>query len=113
MAIAVIALKERNTDDNLDAYEAHLRQPRPAAVPDGGSSPLAEVRFVRRRVLGGNEWVEALHLGSELPNFETYYLGTTTAMLGILVTLSVHKDHSAAYIDQLTDMMGTLTVYQR
>jgi hypothetical protein len=56
---------------------------------------------------------EALHSGSEIPHFDTYYLGTTTSLLGILVTMSVHKGHSAKYIGQMNEMMRTLTVYQR
>ena len=114
-AIAVIAMKERNNKDTLDAYEEHLRQPQPAATRDGETAragALSEIRFVRRRAIGSHSWVEALHSGSEVPNFDTYYLGTTTAMIGILVTLSVHKDHSAEYIDRLNQMIETLEIYQ-
>jgi hypothetical protein len=71
------------------------------------------VRFVRRTQLGGKEWVEALHVGSEIQNFHTYYLATTTSNLGILVTLSVHKDRADTFVGQLTEMMTSLTVYQR
>ena len=74
---------------------------------------MSEVRYVKRRMLGAHEWVEALHLGAEVQNFETYYLATATSHLGILVTMSVHKDHSAAYIQQMNDMMSTLNIYQR
>src|SRR5262245_35306593 len=88
-AIAVIALKERNSTDNLDSYEAHMRQTE------------AEVRFVRRRMIRDQEWVEALHSGSELPNFLTYYLATTTTSIGILVTMSVHETALNKYIKDL------------
>lgn len=108
-AIVVIAMKERNAADNLVAYEAHLRDPKQS----GTSGTMSEIRFVKRRILGGNEWVEALHRGSEIPDYDTYYLGTTTAMLGILVTMSVHKDQSSKYISELTGMIDTLAIYQR
>ena len=113
VAIAVIAMKERSGSDNLAAYQQHLEKPQPAGAADKGAAEMSQVRFVRRRTLAGHEWVEALHSGSEIPNYDTYYLGTTTSHIGILVTLSVHKDHVGKYIAQLQDMMGTLNIYQR
>jgi len=108
-AIAIIALKERSGDDNLELYEAHLRKPqRPNA-----NQKLSRIRYVKRRLLGTKEWVESVHEGSELPNYITYYLATTTSLIGILVTMSVHKDHEAEYVRQLDNMMSTLNVYQR
>ena len=65
---------------------------------------------MKRHILGSAEWVEALHTGSEIPNYDTYYLGTTTSHLGILVTMSVEKDHEVTFIQQLNDMMRTLNV---
>jgi hypothetical protein len=112
-ATAIIAMKERNDQDNLKAYEDHLRQ---LQKPCGGSrtEPIpAEMPCITRRVIGSHEWVEAFLAGSEVPNFDTYYLGTNTAYLGILVTLSVHKDYSRQYIAQLNDMIRTLNIYQR
>jgi hypothetical protein len=89
-----------------------LRQPQ-KAVDSSGASRLSETRHVKRRTIANHEWVEALHSGSEIANFDTYYLGTTTSNLGILVTMSVHKDSSDKYIAQLNDMIATLNIYQR
>jgi hypothetical protein len=111
-AIAVIAMKERNEKDNLKAYEDHLRQLQQSGGSNG-EGKLPEAGSLKRRTIGSQEWVEAGLSGSELPNFETYYLGTNTAYLGILVTLSVHKDYSRRYIAQLNQMIQTLNVYQR
>ena len=110
-AIAIIAMKERNKADNLQAYEEHLTKPQVNVV--GGTSTPSQVKYVKRRTLGAREWVEALHLGSEIATFETYYLGTVTSNLGVLVTMSVREDHAAEYIQQLNGMMETLNVYQR
>src|SRR5262245_60505081 len=107
-AIAIMAMKERNDQDNLDAYEAHLRQPHKSM-----NDTLSEIRFVRRRKIGTQEWVEALHSGSEAANYNTYYLGTTTSFVGILVTMSVHAEHADKYIKQMNDMIATLVIYQR
>jgi hypothetical protein len=111
-AIAIIAIKERNDRDNLQQYEEHLSRPLTPAADSNRVSGPSRIRYVRRRMLGATQWVEALHIGSEVPNYDTYYLGTTTSHLGILVTMSVHKDHEAEYVKQLNEMMSTLHVYQ-
>jgi hypothetical protein len=111
-AIAVIAMKQRNDDDNLAAYEQHLKQAQQAGAAGKNTTEMSQVP-VGRRIIAGHEWVEALLSGSEVPNYDTYYLCTNTSHLGILVTLSVHKDHAGQYIAQLQDMMGTLNIYQR
>lgn len=112
-AIAVIAIKRRNDQDNLQAYEDHLRQPQKAGDRSKEGGQLSEVRFVRRRTLGGREWVEGLHVGSEIANFHTYYLATATSHIGMLVTMSVHKDRATEYVDELAAMMSSLNTYQR
>ncbi len=111
-AIMVMATKERNAQDRLEVYEDYLRQPKSYKRADG-TEGLSEISFVCRRTIGGKEWVAALHLGSELPNYRTYYLATITSNLGILVTLSVDKDNADAYLRRLTEMMASLHVYQR
>jgi hypothetical protein len=112
-AIAIMAMKERNEKDTLNDYEEHLRQPQSAATGDNNRGRVSEIRYVRRRMIANHEWVEALHAGSEVPNYDTYYLATITSDLGVLVTMSVHKDHSNKYIGQLNDMIATLNIYQR
>jgi hypothetical protein len=112
-AIAVIAIKLRNDQDNLDAYEAHLRAPQPIGAAKAGTPQLSEVRYVRREMLGGRQWVTSLHANSEIENFHTYYLATATSHLGILVTLSVHKDHADRFIGEFTAMMSSLEAYQK
>jgi hypothetical protein len=112
-AIIIMAMKPRNDRDNLTAYEAHLQSSQKVTSRQDGKETMSEVRFVRRRKLGSQEWVESLHVGSEIPNYLTYYMGTNTANLGILVTMSVHRDHADKYVRQLQEMMETLHVYQR
>jgi hypothetical protein len=113
-AIAIIAMKERSDQDSLDKYEEHLRQVHPAsATEEPAAGKTSEVRYVKRVKLGQSEWVESLQAGSELPNYDTYYLATVTSLLGILVTLSVERASETGYIKQLNEMMSTLNVYQR
>jgi hypothetical protein len=109
-AIAVLAMKERNDQDNLKAYEDHLKQPQ---AIDSGEKKFSEVREIKRSMIGAHEWVEAVHAGSEIPNYDTYYFATITSELGILVTLSVNRRFSGQYVDRFKEMIKTLHVYQR
>jgi hypothetical protein len=111
-AIAIMAIKERGAGDNLGAYEIYLKEPRPVK-DSAGHTTQSVVSYVRRVKLGHAEWVEALHHGSEISNYDTYYLATNTALLGILVSMSVEKSQETSYVRQLTAMMGTLNLYQR
>ena len=74
--IAVIAMKRRGPQDNLAAYEEHLRTPQPGQ--DGAPSMI---RSVERRKLAGYEWVEAVHVSSEIRNYITIYLATATSQV--------------------------------
>jgi hypothetical protein len=112
-AAVLVAVKDRSTDDTLQAFENHLKQLKRTAVESSDAGEPSVVRYVKRRKLGDYEWVEALYLGSEIAGYHTYYLATTTSYLAILVTLSVHKDYQAAYMKELNSMMSTLNIYQR
>lgn len=107
-SIAIIAMKYRNAADTLDAYEAHLRAPQ---QPSGSEQP-STVEKIGRRMLGGYEWVESLHSGSEIESFYTYYLATVTSHVGILVTLSASKERFDALRSDIEEMADSLVVYQ-
>ena len=49
-----------------------------------GEDKFSEVRYVKHSVIAARDWVEALHSGSELSNYDTYYLATNTSYLGIV-----------------------------
>jgi hypothetical protein len=107
-AIAIITRKRRGSDDNLDAYEEHLRTPR--TRQDGAQS---RIRIVRRRPLAGYEWVEGVHEGSEVPNYITFYLATATSQVGVLATFSFHRDYERMGRLEMEVMMSSLKIHQR
>ena len=111
-AVAVIAVKHRNTQDTLDAYQAHLSKPQ-ANSAKSTDAVRSVVRSVKRQAIGGRTWVVAAHEGSEIANFVTNYFATTTPHIGILVTLSVHKDQEQRFTNEFTEMMKSLRTYQR
>src|SRR4029077_5791713 len=103
-----IARKQRGPEDNLEAYEGHLRMPK--TRPDGTQS---RIRIVRRRPLAGYEWVEGVHEGSEVPNYITYYLATATSRVGVLATFSFHRDYEQKGRLEMEVMMSSLKIHQQ
>ncbi len=88
-ALAVIVGKVAGAQDNFDALLRELSAPR--TLHKGGSS---QVFHARRKLIGGQDWIESLHLGSELANFYTFYLATVKDSLGVLISLSTPKDRA-------------------
>jgi hypothetical protein len=107
-AIAIIALKRRGPQDNLAAYEDHLRTPR--TDQDG---TVATIRSVEHRTLAGYEWIEAIHESSEVRNYITIYLATVTSQVGALATFSFHRNYEQAVRKEMEIMMGSLKIHQQ
>lgn len=108
-AIVIMAMKSRNKEDTLAAYEAHLRGPLPRADGRGDAHLIS----LRRISLGGMHWIEGRYEGSEVPNWETTYLAANTAEVGILITFSVHTNFRAQRAADLEKMARTIMVNQR
>lgn len=106
--VVIMTMKERGPSDNLAAYLDHLR--RPTAHRDGFSSTVRYARLVR---LGSRDWIESLHSSSEVANYDTYYLATTTSLVAMLLTLSTHRTVQNTASNELRSMMATVRTYQR
>ena len=111
-AIAIIAMKERNNQDRLEDYEAHLRARQPITMKSG-ETKMSEVRSVERKMLGGKQWVEGLHAGSEIPNYLTYYLARPPPPWAFLSPCRFTGTAPTNTRIELDDMMSSLKVYQR
>ncbi|WP_416896913.1 MAG: hypothetical protein ACMVY4_15505 [Minwuia sp.] len=108
--IIVFASKARNEDDDLDDYESHLKTPR--IFEEDGETRRSEVVHVHRRTIDGRSWVDAMHLGSEVPGYYTRYLATVTAQTGLVITVSARKSGMEDVADELEQMIGNIHVYQ-
>ncbi len=111
-AIIILAAKYRGEQDSLDQYQAYLKQPKSFTLP-GGKQQISEAKSVSIKPINGQQWVDALHLASEVPGFYTRYLATVKDTLGIAVTFSVSKDHYNDYQDIFEKIVATLKVFEQ
>ena len=111
-AIIILAAKYRGEQDSLDQYQAYLKKPKTFQLP-GGKTQISEAKSVALKQINNQQWVDALHLASEVPGFYTRYLATVKDNLGIAVTFSVSKDHYDAYQDIFEKVVATLKVFDQ
>jgi hypothetical protein len=70
----------------------------------------SKVKVVKKRKISGVNWVDAIHLGSEVETYYTRYAATVKDSLGILVTFSAHKDHYGKYSNDFMKAVQSLKV---
>ncbi|HEX4923349.1 MAG TPA: hypothetical protein VFV50_04655 [Bdellovibrionales bacterium] len=108
-AIIILTAKEAGPSDTLEAYEAHLKTPRVIPATKGKPSRSA-FKHLKRRQIGGSQWVDSMHLGSEIPNYYTRYMATVKDRLAILVTFSAHQRHYSKYSQDFHRAIESLNV---
>lgn len=106
-AIIVTTTKTVGGIDTLERYAQHLRTPQPITLTDG-TSGMSEVRYVNNVLYGGREWVDGLHHGSEIPNYDTRYLATVVGATAILITFSCKADVCESYRPLIDAFVGSL-----
>ncbi len=111
-SIIILAAKIRGEQDSLDEYMAYLKKPKEFALP-GGKKQVSESKSVKMTRVNDHQWVDALHLASEVPGFYTRYLATVKEDLGVAVTFSVSKDQYAAYQAVMDKLVSTLKVFRQ
>ena len=109
-AIIILAAKERGPQDSMMEYEAYLKKNKTFMLP-GGKTQVSEPKDIKLREVNGQNWVDALHLASEVPGFYTQYLATVKETLGIAVTFSVGKDFYDSYRGVFENIISTMRVF--
>ncbi len=108
-AIIIIAAKLPGKDDNVKAYYTYLQQPK--KITDfKGQMFSSKVSFIKYKDIVGTQWVDAVHLSSELKNFYTRYLATVKNSIAILVTYSVARSRHNLYAAELNKMIASMQV---
>ena len=108
-SIIVLTAKEAGPQDTFEIYEDYLKKPKGVQGPTG-KVVNSTVKHVQRRKINDQEWVDSLHLGSEIPGYYTRYLGTIKDKLAILVTLSAHQKSYSKYANDYFRAVESLRV---
>lgn len=111
-AIVILAAKIRGDQDSLDQYQAYLKRTKTFKLP-GGKTQVSEPKYADSKKINGHQWIDALHLASEVPGFYTRYLATVKADLGVAVTFSVSKDHYSSYQSLFDKVVASLRVFRQ
>ena len=111
-SIIILAAKIRGEQDSLDEYMAYLKKTKEYNLP-GGKKQISEPKNTKLSRINDHQWVDALHLASEVPGFYTRYLATVKEDLGVAVTFSVGKDLYAQYLPIIEKMISTLRVFRQ
>jgi hypothetical protein len=111
-AIIILAAKTRGEQDSLEEYEIYLKKPKTFTLP-GGKMQVSEPKSALKKEVNGHQWIDSLHLASEVPGFYTRYLATVKEDLGVAVTLSVAKDHYQEYQAVYDAVVASLRVFRQ
>jgi hypothetical protein len=111
-SIIILAAKIRGEQDNLDEYMAYLKKTKSYNLP-GGKKQVSEPKNTKMSRINDHQWVDALHLASEVPGFYTRYLATVKEDLGVAVTFSVTKDLYSTYQPIIDKLISTLRVFRQ
>jgi hypothetical protein len=111
-SIIILAAKIRGEQDNLDSYMSYLKKTKEYTLP-GGKRQISEPKNTGMVNINNHQWVDALHLASEVPGFYTRYLATVKEDLGVAVTFSVSKDLYSAYQPVIDKLVASLRVFRQ
>jgi hypothetical protein len=111
-SIIILAAKIRGEQDSMDEYQAYLKKPKEYSLP-GGKKQISEPKSTKVSSINGQQWVDSLHLASEVPGFYTRYLATVKEDLGVAVTFSVSKDLYSQYQPIIEKLISTLRVFRQ
>jgi len=108
-SIIILTAKEAGPQDTFSAYELFLKTPK-VLKASSGKDTKSVIKSVRQRKINDHPWVDALHLGSEIPGYYTRYLATVKDKLAILVTLSAHQKFYTKYSNDYFKAVESLRV---
>jgi hypothetical protein len=111
-AIIILAAKYRGEKDSLADYQLYLKGDKTYQLP-GGKTQRSEPKYTKMSSINGHQWVDALHLASEVPGFYTRYLATVKEDLGVAVTFSIRKDLYNSYQGIFDNVVKTLRVFRQ
>lgn len=109
-AIIVLTAKEIGPNDNFAYYNNYLKSPKTPKHRDGTVSTSSKVQHLKTVQIGNHQWIDALHMGSLLPNFYSRYLVTIKGRVAVLITFSARKDVYTRYSKAFFEAINSLVV---
>lgn len=109
-AIIVLTAKEVGPTDTMAAYITHLNTPQPLTYKGAGVGSSRVFYPPKTNKINDHDWVDGLHLASEVPNYYTRYVATIKDKIAILVTFSAHKDFYTRYSQDFFKAVASLRV---
>jgi len=107
-ALIIVVVKSTNeVDDKLETYEEILKGTR-EMYDLARQKYTSQVRYVKRNNINGRDWVDSLHLGSEIPGFYTRYLASINEKVAGLVTYSIAESVFPKYGEMLDNAVKSL-----
>lgn len=108
-AIIILTAKEVGPTDTFPLYESHLNTP--ITINVKGVAQESKIVYKSKTVqINDQNWIDSLHLGSEVPNYFTRYLATIKDKIAILVTFSAHKQFYTKYSQDFFKAVMSLRV---
>jgi hypothetical protein len=108
-AIIILTAKEVGPTDSLAQYETYLKSPK--TIPGPGGKPIrSELKGIKTRKINDQDWVDGLHLGSEIQTYYTRYLATVKQNIAVLVTFSAHKKFYTKFSNDFFNAILSLRV---
>lgn len=108
-AVIVLAAKVAGPEDNLSNFLNYLKKPKKIVTRVGTPMP-SQVMSAQERMLAGQKWIQAQHLGSEVQDYYTLYLATVKESLAILISFSTEKDKYKKYNPIFDNASRTLRI---
>lgn len=108
-AVIILTAKEKGPSDSLDSYESHLKNAR-NLIDSKGKKYKSDIKFVKRRKISLQTWVDGLQMGSEVPDYYTRYLATTKGQIAMLVTFTAHKTQYGKYANDFMKAIQSLKI---
>lgn len=111
-AIIILTAKEVGPTDSIQLYEQHLNTPISLNLKSGGAV-MSKIVYKSKSVqINDQQWMDGLHLGSEVQNYFTRYLASIKGRIAVLVTFSAHKQFYTKYSQDFFKAVMSLRVIE-
>ena len=114
-ALITSTAKLAGGSDTLEAYLAHLQQPKTWTNRKKETLTSKKIVEAKRVFINKFPWIDSTHQNSEIKSYISRYAGTvcckdSSSQLGMLVVLSAHQDHYTKYANIFLKVVSSLRV---